>query len=196
MHLCLVPILLLVVGFTMGPAAGPAAAQQRDRIEVQVGGGWVWHYLAPRHLGSVEVGLALWVSDGWGIAVRRVVAPGDSLARPADRPSDNRWAGDGNVRYTTVTARYRRLLRGDLELNVGFGLLAQGAVDHLLTPHETGRLQDLQRITEAYRGGGALELLVGRKVFGSVGVKGGFTMARYTDLYVNTNVVGLVAIGF
>ena len=111
------------------------------------------------------------------------------------------WLGRPTGRATaagpaTETARYRWLLRGDVELNVGFGLLAQGTAETLRTPHEAGLLQELQRRTKAFRGGGALELLVGRKVFSNVGVKGGFTLNRYGDLYVNNDVVGLVVIGF
>ena len=63
-------------------------------------------------LPTYEIGAAFWLTERWGVAVRRVAAPGDDLRDPASRfdgatPID---AGAGNLRYATVTARYRRFL--------------------------------------------------------------------------------------
>lgn len=178
--------------------AHPCAAQSYDRVEIQIGGGYVGG--GGVSLPTYELGAAFWLTERWGVAVRRVGAPGDDLRDPAGR-FDGALAvdaGAGNLRYATVTARYRRFLDSGLEVNLGVGVGTNRSMERVEFLIESGRPPLPRRRTVSQRMGLALELLVGRKLSRRFGVKGGVTHAfgAHLDSAGYTHAVGLGVIGF
>ena len=103
---------------------------------------------------------------------------------------DRIFSGEGNLRYTTVTAR-RRLVHGKryFELNIGFGLMLGGSYEDIDFLKRSGQ-PPLRLRPETSFGGFALELLVGRKLSRHFGVKVGFT-EDFNFATTNTQFVGL-----
>ena len=60
-----------------------------------------------RHFLTYDVGIALWLNEHWGIAGRHVRAPGDDMWDSPVETTDRIFSGQGNLQYTTVTARRR-----------------------------------------------------------------------------------------
>jgi hypothetical protein len=175
----------------------PAVAQTRDVLELQLGGGYVVGGGAEDpgpSLPTHDVGIAVWLTEHWGVAARRVVGPGEDIRDSPIVGRDRIFAGKGNLKYSTVTARYRRFFLGEIELNIGFGLAMQGTfegVQFLLRPGEPPR-----RITPETRFGGfALEVLLGHKFSRHFGAKGGFT-EDFSFETSNFHPVGLGVISF
>ena len=180
---------LLVAGtLLVGPLTSPVVAQDRNRLELQAGGGFVWGGGAEDpgpSLATYDVGFVLW-DDKWGVAARYVRGPGQDRAEWANSDS---YIGSGNLRYTTVTARRRWFLAGSTELNVGFGLMLGGSFEDL----------DMRRsrvvATESVFSGFSFEALVGHRFSRHFGVKWGLTQDCNPET-VNTQLVGLGVIGF
>ena len=92
-------------------------------------------------LPTYEIGTAFWSTERWGVAIRLVGAPGDDRYDPANRYGGVRMvdAGAGNLRYATVTARYRRFLDRGLEVNLGVGVGTSKSVERIKFLLEPGR---------------------------------------------------------
>lgn len=188
---------LLILVALAGTLICPVGAQHHDRFEFQVGGGYGWggggENPAPS-LPAYDVGLAVWLSDHWGIAGRRTWAPGQDLYDPPRPGGDRIFAGKEKLQYWTVTARRRWFLARSTDLNIGFGLMLGGSfeyVEYLTVPGEPPR-----RIhPEAEFGGFSLELLVGHKLSRYIGVKGGFT-GDFNFETANTQLVGMLVFSF
>lgn len=178
--------------------ARSSAAQSPDRVEIQAGAGHVGG--GGVSLPTYELGAAFWLTGRWGVAVRLVGAPGDDLRDPAGRYDDVRMvdAGAGNLRYVTVTARYRRFLNRGLEVNLGVGVGTSRSVERIEFLLEPGQSHVQRRRTVSQPMGLTLELLLGRKLSRHFGVKGGVTHAfgAHLDSAGYTHAVGLGVIGF
>ena len=195
------PCMLLVLFYFL---VGPLVAQQRDKLEVQVGGGYVLGGGGENpgpSLPTYDVGLAFWLSEHWGVAGRHVRGPGDEIYNSPVETVDRIFLGKGNLRYTTVTVRRRWFMASGTEFNIGFGLMLGGSyegVNFLKQPGQPLRASSIPRLhlrPETSFGGFALELLVGRKLSRHFGVKGGLTEDFNFDT-ANTQLVGLVVFSF
>ena len=188
-------IIVLVLVGTLH--VGPLVAQQRDKLEVQVGGGYVLGGGGENpgpSLPVYDVGLAFWLSERWGVAARHVRGPGDDIWGSPVEDSDRIFSGEGNLRYTTVTARRRWFMASGMELNIGFGLMLGGSYEGVSFLKRSGQ-PPLRLRPETSFGGFALELLVGRKLSRHFGVKVGFTEDFNFDT-ANTQFVGLAIFSF
>ena len=121
-------------------------------------------------------------------------APGDDMWDSPVETTDRIFSGQGNLQYTTVTARRRWFIASGTELNIGFGLMLEGSYEGVSFLKRSGQPPLLLR-TETSFGGFALELLVGRKLSRHFGVKAGFTEDFNLETN-NTQLVGLVVFSF
>ena len=192
-----VKALVVATMVLIGPLLSPVLAQDRDTVELQLGGGYVWdggnENPAPS-LPTYNVGFAVWMSDHWGFAARHVRGPGDDLWDPPYDAGDYYAAGIGNLRYTTVTTRRRWFMTGGTQLDVGFGLMLNGSYEYINLGKRPG-------LPPLRMGGGrtrffglSLELLVGRKLSQHFGIKVGST-ADFNPETTSTQLVGLAVIG-
>ena len=179
---------LLVAGtLLVGPLTSPVVAQDRNRLELQAGYGFVWS--TELSLATYDVGVAFW-DHNWGVAARFVRGPGQDLYLRGEGRNNDIYIFQGNLRYTTVTARRRWFLAGSTELNVGFGFMLGGSFEeNELRP---GRSPSR---TETGFLGFSFEALVGHKLSRHFGVKWGLTQDCNTETAFR-QLVGLGVIGF
>ena len=191
-------VLFLAGALLFGSLASPVLAQDRDTVELQFGGGYVWgggNENPGPSLATYNLGVAVWVSDHWGVAARHVVGPGTDLwGPPVDESRDRTYIGQGNLRYTTVTARRRWFMTGSTQLDVGFGLMLDGSYEGMGFLKRPGRAP-LYLGTDIIFGGWSFEMFAGRKLSRYFGVKGGFT-EDFNFETANTQLVGLAVVGF
>ena len=69
-----------------------------------------------RHFPSMMSGLPSGLSERWGVAARHVRGPGDDIWGSPVESGDRIFSGEGNLRYTTVTARRRWFMASGMEL--------------------------------------------------------------------------------
>ena len=184
---------LLTGALLIGSLSAPVLAQHRDTFELQFGGGYVWgggiENPGPS-LMTYNVGVAVWLSDHWGVAARHVGGPGtDPWSEPAVL-YDRTEIGLGNLRYTTVTARRRWLTSDGMLVDIGFGLLFNGSYESIEQPKPRGRSP-----AGAFFGGASLEVFIGHRLSRHFRVKGGFT-EDFNIETANTQLVGLAVVGF
>lgn len=184
---------LLAKALLIGSLSAPVLAQDRDTLELQFGGGYVWGGGSENpgpSLITYNVGVAVWLSDHWGIAARHVGGPGtDPWSEPAVH-YNRTVIGLGNLRYTTVTARRRWLASDGMHLDIGIGFLFNGSYEDIERPKPRGRSQ-----AGAFFGGASLEVFVGRRLSRHFRVKGGFT-EDFNIETANTQLLGLAVVGF
>lgn len=122
-----IPVSLLLL-FFVAPAAG---AQEREfsRLDVEVGFGQLIHpgQNSRPSPGTASAGVAIWLTDAWGIAAVHVRGRGFSLNDPIREGSDRVFLGQQGLRYTRVGVRYRRELTPVLTLQVGWGAIVGGS---------------------------------------------------------------------
>ena len=207
---------LLAAGALWGAWTLPAAAQPRSRLELQFGMGLAGIPADGEHVGASHgawnVGVAFWLTEHWGVGVRRrrqvgrafvdpaVFAPeydegpsfaviGVSIAGPTD-----------NETFTHVFVR-RRWFPADTEIDLGVSVVkgwSQGYSD-LLLPDDTEPWDRVsERRTTLSEWGGLrpvyLDFLVGRQVSRRLGVKAGVTTTQKLRP-VNYLVLGVVPFG-
>lgn len=164
-----VAIALVVVGVSTD-----AVRAQSDGVkgELLVGAGYLWAHSAP-DFRAYDIGVAVWLSEHWGVAGRFVQAVGHDVAG---------WAGA--PRYSILTARYRGFVTREIDLTVGMGARVTGS-------REVVWMED----REPWGEGVVLELLVGRTLSKHVGIKGGVTFQGdwREDLLVLPVVLAVVA---
>ena len=182
---------LLASATLIGSFSVPVLAQDRDTLELQFAGGYVWGGGVENpgpSLMTYNVGVAVWLSDHWGVAARHVGGPGtDPWSEPAVY-YDRTVIGLGNLRYTTVTARRRWLTSDGLHVDIGFGLLFNGSYEFIERPGNRSQ-------AGVFFGGASLEVFIGRRLSRHFRVKGGFT-EDFNIETANTQLLGLAVVGF
>ena len=149
-------------------------AQSRAVVEVGGGGGYVFGGGAEDpgpSLPAFDALVSVWPFERWGVGFRWVEGPGEDLHAPVET-FDRVFLGTGHLRYWTVTARYRRPLPGQLEFELGFGMLYGGrfaSIQELRNPP-----QRISGIDTSFSGG-SVEGLVSRALTRHIGVKVGLT---------------------
>jgi hypothetical protein len=149
-------------------------AQSRATVEFEGGGGYVFgggtEDPGPS-LPALDGTIVVWPVERWGLAVRLVEGPGEDLHTPIES-LDRTFLGSGHLRYWTVTARYRRPLRRDLGLEVGFGKVFDGEFATVQVFHNPPRRSSA---ADTFFNGLALEGLVTRGFARHFAVKAGLT---------------------
>jgi hypothetical protein len=145
-------------------------AQERG-VEVHGGLGYVIDAGQGPSVPAVNAGAVVWMTPRWGAGVRLMEGIGND---DFDEPIGT-TLGVGGLRMWTVTSQWRWFARGT-EVNV-----ALGGGSHAYRFHHAGTSQP----TGDRSGSGfvAIDLLVGRRLHGSLHVKGGFTYGLGWDLH-------------
>ena len=182
-------VLVLVMTGTLlvGPFVSQVAAQPGDRLELQIGGSYIFPGGRTVRLRAVNAGGALWLTDKWGVAVRRAIAPAADL----DDPELDPYSTLLNLRYTNVTVRRRWFTERRVEIDLGFGLRVHGTKEYAYFSPE-----DPPHVQNEFSRALVLELLGGTKVARHLGFKGGVTVDLGQEYDSNIQVVGLAVIGF
>lgn len=192
----------------------PTAAQPRSRLELQFGMGLVGadgEDVDVSH-GAWNVGAALWLTEHWGVGVRRRQQVGRAFVAPAvfapeyeDGPP---FAVTGvsilgptdNETFTHVFVR-RRWFLAETEIDLGISVMkgwSQGSSDLLLPddPDPWDRVSERRTTLSEWAGLRPvyLDLLVGRQVSRHLGVKAGVTTTQKLRP-VNYLVLGVVSFG-
>ena len=184
-------IVLLAGGLLAGPFTPSVGAQPRDRVELQIGGGYVFPVGPTVRRGTYDVSAAFWLTDQWGVAVRRMAVPSVDVADPRfDHGRASFTSGMLGLRPSTVTVHRRWFTERGVEFDVGFGVM-HGVNRYAYFLSEDPPLVQDESILEL-----ALELLVGRKVSRYVGFKGGVMLDLGNLDNGNMHLVGLAVIGF
>jgi hypothetical protein len=120
---------LAAVGVFVCAAASTVAPAEAQRLEFGAGGGYAFgggvEDPGPS-LATLDASVAVWPLTRWGVAVRRVVGPGEDLRDPPIVSRDRTYLGQGDLRYWTVTTRFRRPIGSSLGLQLGLGLQKSG----------------------------------------------------------------------
>jgi hypothetical protein len=186
-----------MVGVVLFISIAPASAQTRrgSVVDVEVGGGYVIGSGSEDPGPSVRVydlGVAIWPSEHWGFAVRRVHGPGQDLYRTAIESSDRTFYGPERLIYRTYTVRHRGVIGPGIGLEVGFGLMAGGYFSDLGYLY---RQQQYVHVKTGPFGGFALDAFATKTILGVFGVKCGFTY-DFNGETNNFQPVVLAAVGF
>jgi len=167
--------------------AGFAAPAWAQTVEIELGGGYVVGGGAEDpgpSLPAFDVGVAFWATEHWGVAVRRVEAPGEDLHEPSVG-GDRTFLGSGHLAYWTVTARRRSSVTTRLGLELGFGLLLDGRFATIAMLHEPPRRLEMGTSF----GGFSLEALLTRELWSHLAIKMG---ATFDSNFETTNLQPLV----
>ena len=133
-------------------------------------------------------------SRGAGVSAYRLTKGiGDDHFDPPIDAGDRTFFGPGDLRMWAVTSQWRGVERG-IEVNFGVGVGGHGSRDEqLITGIRRGGVGDEDEVIDPIAplyirqrtGSGfiALDLLVGRRLFGPLHVKGGFTYGLAGDLH-------------
>lgn len=209
---------LLAVGTLWMAWPLPAAAQTRNRLELQFGMGLAGDVIGQENpfeilYGTWDVGATFWLTGHWGVGVRQWrqvgrAAPDTARFSPArdDAPpfAVTGVAITGPAYDETIAQVFvrRRWFLADTELDLGVSVLkrwSQGFSNLLLPddrePH--GTVSERRRtLPEEWAGPRPvfLDFLVGRKVSRRLGVKAGVT-TRQNLRPVNWLVLGVVSFG-
>ena len=179
-----------IVALIAGCGVQPALAGPDDRLELAVGVGYLAHQYGGDPDSSALVGdiaVSVWLNEHWGLAARYWRTANYELPYGWYR-NPYLYHGRGYLSYSTLTGRYRLFL-DQVELALGFGALLSAGESLRLdyrSWHPNGVLyserttrQGGESIDESPRDpwgpGIAIETLVGRKVSGRIGIKGGLT---------------------
>jgi len=161
-----------------------ASAQRQDVVELEGGGGHVFGSGTEDpgpSLPTVDAAVVVWVTEHWGVALRRVEGPGEDLyVNPVEIP-DRRFLGVGHLRYWTVTARHRQPMFRAFGLEIGVGMMfAERFADiEMFRDPRIGRIAALNGPAH----GLSLEALVTHPLARHFEVKAGIT----DDFNVETN---------
>ncbi len=170
-----------------------AFAQERG-VELQGGVGYVHDSGEGPSVPAVSTSVVGWITQGWGVGVRLTKGIRDDHFDPPIDAGDRTFFGPGDLRMWAVTSQWRGVSRGT-ELNFGVGVGGHGyRYEQLITGIRRGgdeeghpeRIDSITpRLSRMRSGSGfiAFDLLVGRRVFGPVHVKGGFTYGLAGDLH-------------
>lgn len=207
---------LLAAGALWGAWPQPAAAQPRNRLELQFGMGLAGN-LADRESdetphGAWDVGTTLWLTEHWGVGVRQRQQVGRASLDPAvflpeydDGPP---FAVTGvsitgpryDETFTHVFVR-RRWFLADTEIDLGVSVMKRWSQGHsdLLLPDDPDPWDSVseRRFTLTEWGGLRpvyFDFLVGRQVSRRLGVKAGVTTTQELRP-VNYLVLGVVSFG-
>lgn len=115
-----------VVALVVSLTPSPTLAQH---VELGAGGGYVFGSGVENpgpSLPSLDGSVAVWPLSHWGVAYRRVSAPGEDLWDTPSQDGDRTYLGEGHLRYWAVTGRDRRLLGSSTGVQVGLGLQKGG----------------------------------------------------------------------
>ena len=182
-------IAVVAVGTGVLPVcAQPVVAGSKDRVELQFGASVLYGTASvPKGAGAYQIGVALWLREQWGLALRYARGFSFTFADSihyGPPPFHYLHGGDGSYSHTSVTARYRVFLYNGVELSLGMGAQVAGvtdthlrhrgrpeASDLLTADRPLGAIDELHR--ETWGPGAVVEMLAGRRLFGRVGVKGG-----------------------
>ena len=170
--------------------SGLASAQTRPAIELEGGGGYVFGGGSENpgpSLPTLDAAIVVWPGKRWGLAARVVRGPGEDLHTPVES-LDRTFLGSGHLQYWTATLRHRRLLRADLGLEIGAGMLFGGEFASVQMFHNPPR-----RVAapDNFFNGLSVEALVTRGLARSLAVKAGLTC----DFNVETVNLQPVALG-
>jgi len=169
-----------------------AAAQERG-IELQGGLGYVYDSGEGPSVPAVNLGVVGWITPGWGVGVRLTEGTVDDHYDPPHDAGDRIFLGPGDLRIWAVTSQWRGIARGT-EVNIGVGVGGHGyRYKEILTGIRRGSAEGEDERIDPVRpqlltsrsGSGfiALDLLIGRRLFGPLHVKGGFTYGLSGDLH-------------
>jgi hypothetical protein len=153
---------------------GVVSAQEHPSFELEAGGGHVVGGGAENpgpSLGTYDLAVAIWPMRSWGVAYRIVRGPGNDLLKPPIEGGDRLFLGSGQLKYSTVTVRYRRPTPKSTVTEIGFGIMKGGQFADLMY------IKALERQVEAetHFSGFALEAFVGRRLTPFLRLKGGIT---------------------
>ena len=209
---------LLVAGTLWGAWPLPAAAQPRNRLELQFGMGLAGDQVGQENLleilyGTWDVGATLWLTRHWGVGVRQWrqvgrAAPDTARFSPVyddGPPLAITGVAITGAEYDETMAHVfvrRRWFLADTELDLGVSIMKRWSNEYsrLLLPDDPGPYGSLSERREASptEWGGLrpvyLDLLVGRKVSRRLGVKVGVT-TKQNLRFVNWLVLGVVSFG-
>ena len=168
-----------------------AAIAQERGIEFQGGAGYVHDSGEGPSVPAVNAGVIAWITRGWGMGLRLTEGLRNDHYDPPHDGGDRLFFGPGDLRMWSVTSQWRGTARGT-EVNVGVGIGGHGyRYTEILTgirrgPVDDDRIDPIPPQLIRTRSGSAFiafDLLVGRRLFGTVHVKGGFTYALSGDLH-------------
>ena len=167
-----------VVVLVAGSAPSPTLAQH---VELGAGAGYVFGSGAEDpgpSLPSVDGSVAVWPFTHWGVAYRRVSAPGDDLWDTPVQSGDRVYLGQARLRYWTATARYRRPIGPSSGVQFGLGVQKGGEFSTIWTLRGQHRVDP-----DSFFSGMALEAFVTRRVWRHLAIHAGATF----DFNVETN---------
>lgn len=160
-------------------------AQERG-IELQAGGGYAYDSGEAPSVPAVNVGVVAWLTPTWGIGARITEGIGSDYYDAPHVDDFNTFLGKADLHIWTLTSQWRQRV-GTFELNFGAGVGGLGFRNHWTVtgiPRGGGRIEPTppQLVTDRSGVGFiALDLLVGRRLAGSIHLKGGFTYSLSDD---------------
>jgi hypothetical protein len=168
-----------------------AAFAEERGVELQGGAGYVVDSGEGPSVPAVTAGVVAWITRGWGIGVRLTEGLSDDHYDPPHEGGDRLFYGPGDLRMWTITSEWRAIARGT-EVNIGVGVGGHGfRYTEILTGIRRGdgegeRIDPIPPQLVRSRSGSALiafDLLIGRRLFGAVHMKAGFTYALSGDIH-------------
>lgn len=181
------PRLAFVLVLVLIPGISPATAQTPE-LELQGGAGYVWDSGEGPSVPSVTTGVVVWLTSHVGIAGRLVWGIGNDHYDPPIESEARIFFGPGSPRMWTATVQRRWFTHGT-ELSVGVGWFGhsyeyQEIVTGILRADWSVEPLTPMLIKERSPTGSiASEFLIGRRLAGSVHIKGGFTYGLADDIH-------------
>ena len=194
-------MLRIIAAALVSAVASVAVPADAQETEITVGGG-LGLELFDEHVltyPTADVGVTRWWANGWGLGGRGTFGIGTVLhpysqgiySSDFNEPPGTRFIGVSGSTRAALLVRRRWFPRGT-EIDIGFGWAYFWHTDRTLLPDR--RIGKVRHGTGfALRGGQlAYEVLVGRRLAETVGIKAGWSCGPVT---VACGVMGLVAIG-
>ena len=207
---------LLAAGALWGTWTLPAAAQPRNRLELQFGMGLAGipadGVIVEASHGNWNVGAALWLTEHWGVGVRRRRQVGQAFVAPAVFAPEYEDGPPFAVTGVSILGPFygetlthvfvrRRWFPADTEIDLGVSVMkgwSQGSIALLLPddPDPWDRVSERRRTLSEWGGLRPvhLDFLVGRQVSRRLGVKAGVSTTQKLRP-VNYLVLGVVSFG-